>query len=92
MAMIVRIIWPFFGERSAASGNSSWRFVGVTVEHEQDYEFELEAQNVDPKILLPDLGIIRIVEALGVRRDEACDWPAFEKMPLKFVSYTPRSG
>jgi hypothetical protein len=88
LAIIVRFISAWLKFESRDSSASNWRFIGVTEEHGQDYEFEIEAPAVEEGDLRPDLCVIKIVDALGVHPDEACDWPAFERLKLKFVSYT----
>ena len=89
-ALVVRFLFPVFGDGKTHGCVCDWRFFGLTEEHGKRYLFETDVSRADGDVLLPDLLTMKALDGIGVKHDECCDWPAFGRLSLKLNSYTPQ--
>ena len=87
MALISRVIYPFFKKGKAYRSLSNWTFHGKCYEHNQKYRFKATAERVDAELLRPDIAMFRIIECLDIDRKYKLEWRPCEKLKVKLVEY-----
>lgn len=87
-AILTRIIWPFCA-RSDKACVCNWKFFGVTQEHGKKFRFTASVKDIDSDYIVHDYVIIRLLPALGIKHNEACDWQSFAKIKITLDHYEP---
>lgn len=87
LALLFRIIFPFFKDRQTYSSNCNWRFFGETTEHSTKYKFIATANDVEADLLRPDEAILSILNSLGFKENEIADWNCFNRFRIKLQKY-----
>lgn len=87
-AILTRIIWPVC-INSAKACVCDWKFFGVTQEHGKKFRFTASVKEIDSDYIRHDAVIMKLLPAIGIKRNEACDWQSFAKIKITLDRYDP---
>jgi hypothetical protein len=77
---------------SFASSSSAWRFVGTTRPGESEYDFEVEADQIDTEKYLPDFVLSEVFDKLKAKPEEIDTRLLFDGIRLRVVRFEKRDS